>query len=288
MSTKRQVFSLISIDSKLYAIGGWDGNYLNSVETYDTQTNQWKPIASMNQLRGYNDATVIDNTIYICGGRNNNISKSCEYYLPNTDEWSFTTPMIEERYGLALVSHDGLMYAIGGKSGNEIVDTMERLDTTTQQWQPMKHMRYPRYLFGSASFMGKIYVCGGVGYNDWKSCETYDPKTNKWTVIAPMLSTRYQFKLIAFNDKLYALGGYTNVIDGVIDTVETYDYKLNQWSYTTSLPLKMAGFGSRDLSRHTQPEICPTVDLAEDRPIIAFAEDQLRLVLNNITVDTMK
>ncbi|XP_054161299.1 kelch-like protein 5 [Oppia nitens] len=213
MSTPRVEFSLISMDSKLYAIGGCNGkNNLNSVETYDTQTNQWKSIASMSIIRSGHDATVLENTIYVCCGYNDNTIKSCEYYSQNNKEWSFVTPMSHKRNGLALVAHNGFIYAIGGNNGKEYLNTMERYDTKTQQWQPMANMTNTRGYFGSASFMGKIYVCGGEGNSDGKSCETYDPKTNQWTQIASMLLERAGFKLIAFNNKLYALGGQTNVI----------------------------------------------------------------------------
>ncbi|XP_054158203.1 uncharacterized protein LOC128956511 [Oppia nitens] len=242
MSTERISFTLISMDSKMYAIGGYNDNDLNSVETYDTQTNQWKSIQSMNIIRRQHGASVIQNSIYVCGGYNNKYIKSCESYSPNTDEWSFVTPMTTDRRGLALVANNGFIYAIGGYNGFEYLNTMERLDTTKQQWQPMANMKYTRFNFGSALFMDKIYVCGGYDISDGKSCESYDPKTNQWTPIASMLIERFEFSLIEFNDKLYALGGYTKDFKQT-DTVEIYDHKSNQWYFTTSLPKKLQDFG---------------------------------------------
>ncbi|XP_054158207.1 E3 ubiquitin-protein ligase NRDP1-like, partial [Oppia nitens] len=114
-----------------------------------------------------------------------NILKSCEYYSPNTDEWFFAKPMSQERRGLALVAHNGFIYAIGGNNLKVSFNTMERYDKTTQQWKPMANMIYQRIDFASASFMDKIYVCGGSGISSdvGKSCETYDPQTNQWTQI---------------------------------------------------------------------------------------------------------
>ncbi|XP_054158233.1 kelch-like protein diablo [Oppia nitens] len=241
--------SLISYDSKLYAIGGQNniiGN-LNTVETYDLQTNQWKTIAPMNIIRHYHDATIIQNTIYVCGGENGNYFKSCEYYSPNTDKWHFAKPMSQERCGLALVAYEGFIYAIGGQNGNDSYNSMERYNTKTQQWQPMGNLRYSRSFFGSAIFMGKIYVCGGLGNSDRKSCETYDSKTNQWTQIASMRLDRVYFKLIAFDDKLYALGGITN--NTSTKTVEIYDYESNQWYYTTSLPINVYVFGATVITK---------------------------------------
>ncbi|XP_054161302.1 kelch-like protein diablo [Oppia nitens] len=96
--------------------------------------------------------------------------------------------MSQERHGLSLVAHNGFIYAIGGIiKDNSILNTMERYDTKTQQWQPMANMTNNRCYFGSASFMGKIYVCGGYGNSNYKSCETYDPNTNQWTPIGWLL-----------------------------------------------------------------------------------------------------
>ncbi|XP_054161306.1 kelch-like protein 5, partial [Oppia nitens] len=243
LTTKRDLFSLISYDSKLYAIGGYNGKTLNSIETYDTLTNKWQSIAPMNIIRHQHDATVIQNTIYVCGGLNGNVFKTCEYYSLTTNEWHFAQPMATERRCLELVANDGFIYAIGGHNGKEYLNTMERYDIKTQQWQPMGYMRYARGYFGSALFMGKLYVCGGLGNTDQKSCESYDPKANQWTPIASMLLDRHYFKLIAFNEKLYALGGQGK--DGKpTETVEVYDYKSNQWYYTTSLPKKIYAFGA--------------------------------------------
>ncbi|XP_054158202.1 kelch-like protein diablo [Oppia nitens] len=148
--------------------------------------------------------------------------------------------MNSKRRGLALVAHNGYMYAIGGNNGIEVFNTMERLDTTTKQWQPMANMSYTRGYFGSAIFMDKIYVCGGYNSSNEKTCETYDPLTNQWTQIASMLSDRDNFQLITFNQQLYAMGG----VFGKPETVEIYDYKSNQWSYSQSLPIHAYDFGA--------------------------------------------
>ncbi|XP_054161298.1 kelch-like protein 1 [Oppia nitens] len=192
MSIKRMSFSLISMDSKLYAIGGWNGNYLNSIETYDQQTNQWKSIASMNIIRRFIKfykvimmLQLIQNHIYVCGGENGNVINFCEYYSLNTNHWSIGQPMSTENHGMAVIADNGFIYTIGGqnKNGGNYLNSIERYDTITQQWQPMANMRYTRCYFGSASFMDKIYVCGGWGNSNCQSCEAYDPKTNQWTQI---------------------------------------------------------------------------------------------------------
>ncbi|XP_054160934.1 kelch-like protein 17 [Oppia nitens] len=247
MSTPRVDFSFVSLDSKLYAIGGLnDYGALNSVETYNKTTNTWKPVSSMNLPRFVFSAAIVNNSIYVCGGYNgtNNL-KSCEYYSSNQDKWFNTTSMTIERQGLSMVLHDGFIYAIGGyiinntdTTNNNYTNLVEKFDTKSKQWSPnTANMQLSRQNPGSVSFRGKLYVCGGEGTNgDEKSCETYDPKTNKWSTIASMNDKRSNFNLLVNDNNLYALG---SSVLRFIDTAELYDYIEDKWVYTTlKVPLK--------------------------------------------------
>ncbi|XP_054159794.1 kelch-like protein 17 [Oppia nitens] len=252
MSTERVSYGLITYDSKLYAMGGYNiHGRLNSAETYDTQTNTWKSVASMIIIRDQFDAALMNNSIYACGGINVNVFKFCEYYSFN-DQWYEMVSMNTERRGLALVAHEGLLYAIGGYNDkNGYLNSVERYDTYSNKWTEIKPMLKTRYMFGSASFMGNIYVCGGEGINGsvvYESCETYNPKTNQWTPIASMITGRRYFKLIVFNDILYALGGQISATN-ITETVEVYDYNSNKWYYTQSLPDKLWGYGAAVITK---------------------------------------
>ncbi|XP_054167641.1 kelch-like protein 20 [Oppia nitens] len=253
MSIERQWFGLVSYGTnnhQLYAMGGWNGrDGMNSVETYDTQTNKWKPMSvSMNLKRGNFGVAVINDSIYVCGGHQANsgsILNQCEYYSAN--KWLFTTSMIECRRGLALVAHCGYLYAIGGGSRIDggYMNSMEKYDILAKRWSAtnLTNMHSTRYQFGAASFLGNIYVCGGAGNSNGKTCETYDPRANQWTPIASMNIKRLNFKLIVFQNKLYALGGDTS--DGITNTVEIYDENQNQWHYTNiTLPYKLDSYGA--------------------------------------------
>ena len=53
MQTARRYHGCAIYKGKLYVAGGWSktGEYLSSCESYDFATNQWTPIASMNDDR---------------------------------------------------------------------------------------------------------------------------------------------------------------------------------------------------------------------------------------------
>lgn len=52
MSNQRRALSAVSLPNGVYAIGGFDGEkYLNSVERYDQDSDQWISVAPMKQKR---------------------------------------------------------------------------------------------------------------------------------------------------------------------------------------------------------------------------------------------
>lgn len=61
MRKKRRYLCSVSLGTKLYAIGGYDGSRrLNSVECYDVTKQEWTPSASMIHRRGLAGAAVLN------------------------------------------------------------------------------------------------------------------------------------------------------------------------------------------------------------------------------------
>ena len=59
----------------------------------------------------------------------------------------------------------------------------------------------------------------------------FDPATRMWQHVAPMHQARRYHSVAVLDRQLYAVGGY----DGshVLDAVEAYDPRSNQWSKST-------------------------------------------------------
>ncbi|KAF8041925.1 hypothetical protein BT93_A0505 [Corymbia citriodora subsp. variegata] len=69
LTTKRGCHSLVSLNEKLYALGGFDGNSMvPSVEVYDPRMDCWMVGEPMNCARGYSAAAVLSESIYVIGG----------------------------------------------------------------------------------------------------------------------------------------------------------------------------------------------------------------------------
>lgn len=83
----RASFTLVSVNGKLYAIGGKkDKNtVLNSVEKYNLFKNKWKQTAPMSHNRCAHGAFTHKGLLYVVGGAPGALP--VEYYDPIVDKW---------------------------------------------------------------------------------------------------------------------------------------------------------------------------------------------------------
>lgn len=50
---------LVAMKDRLYALGGFNGQFLQSVEMYDPRVNSWEPVADMAMTRVHFGASVV-------------------------------------------------------------------------------------------------------------------------------------------------------------------------------------------------------------------------------------
>jgi len=99
--------------------------------------------------------------------------------------------MKTRRSAAGVVGLEQYVYAVGGYDGSRQLDTMERYNTETDEWENMTRMKSPRSALSVAVLEGKLYALGGYdGNNFLASVEVYDPATNTWADAPPMHSGR--------------------------------------------------------------------------------------------------
>ena len=59
----------VSIGESIFVLGGYGSSPLKSVEMYDTRSNKWMEITSINIARHYLAAAICDNSIFAIGGK---------------------------------------------------------------------------------------------------------------------------------------------------------------------------------------------------------------------------
>lgn len=153
MSKRRCGVGVAVLFELLYAVGGHDGqSYLNSIERYDPQTNQWscdvapttscrtsvgvavlgtatnqRSTVQANTLKRF--AQFSENFLYAVGGQDGvQCLNHVERYDPKENKWAKVAAMTTRRLGVAVAVLGGYLYAIGGSDGQCPLNTVERYD----------------------------------------------------------------------------------------------------------------------------------------------------------------
>ncbi|PRP75698.1 Kelch-motif containing protein, partial [Planoprotostelium fungivorum] len=99
------------------------------------------------------------------------------------------------------------IFLLGGvnykRSGQ--LDQVERYDTQTNRWEPMKSMPAALSRFGATAAGGKLWVFGGA------SSFVYDPEENEWSKISSMIHPRSGFAVVSCDRFIYIIGGFTGL-----------------------------------------------------------------------------
>jgi subtilisin family serine protease len=140
--------SAVSIDSKLYVIGGEqdDGTYVRSLYIYDPGSDSWSEGAPMSQPRAYAGAAAIGDKIYVAGGfaGSSTVHNSLEIYDPATDSWTdgpnlprpwapFGDAALSNRY-FAIYSGGTISYSAGRGTQYDCSQDAYSFDTLSRQW----------------------------------------------------------------------------------------------------------------------------------------------------------
>jgi len=106
------------------------------------------------------------------------------------------------------------LYIFGGCADRgQVLNSAERLCTTTKKWEVLPPMSQPRRGAVAGAFAGKLYICGGCSGDGiaTNSVECFDPCTRTWQAAAPMLKPRLgSVAGIAADGMLYLCGGWNS------------------------------------------------------------------------------
>ena len=113
----------------LFAVGGWcSGDAIASVEMFDSETNQWKSVASMSKRRCGVGVGVLNNLLYAVGGHDGvSYLNSVERFDPQTNQWSTDiAPTSSCRTSVGVAVLDDYVFAVGGQDGISCLNLVEK------------------------------------------------------------------------------------------------------------------------------------------------------------------
>ncbi|KAK6486998.1 kelch-like protein 13 [Huso huso] len=277
MDVPRYQHGIAVIGNFLYIVGG-QSNYdtkgktaVDSVYRYDPRFNRWLQVASLNEKRTFFHLSALKGKLYAVGGRNTTGEiASVECYNLGNNEWTCVAPISEPHYGHAGTVHGELMYISGGITHDTFQKELTCYDPDTNTWSRKADMSTLRGLHCMCTIEDRLYVIGGNhfrgtnDYDDVLSCEYYCPGTDQWTVIAPMLSGQSDVGVAVFKSKIYVIGGYSWNSRCMVEIVQCYDPKKDEWEKVFDVLEPLGGIRACSLIVHppedtveSQTQECP-------------------------------
>ena len=190
MLSERAKHRLLSVNNKLYAIGGVDSgfNVLDSIEEYDRAANTWKRTTQIPAPRKGMSTVAVGRKIYLLGGyEGSDYSRRVDIYDTLTKQWTQGGDILvaREKAGAALI--DGKIYLAGGRDAEGYSRTVEVYDTATNTVTHQFNLPDYNGILSGMAFCGdgKLYLAGGID-KDGYSNQVYCYNGSTWEIKAQM------------------------------------------------------------------------------------------------------
>jgi len=173
MKTDRDRLSMCFYTAnKILITGGWENGSTDSCFLYDTITNKFETIGSLNTRRYAHVVVNEGNTAYAIGGVGKNVKRlnTIEVLDETTQKWKLLeTTLLIPRYFHQAVVHKNSIYIIGGRDGSdERTDTIEKFDILTERIKLLNvKLKFARNSFAAAKHMNDLYIIGGNTGEDY-------------------------------------------------------------------------------------------------------------------------
>jgi N-acetylneuraminic acid mutarotase len=252
MSQARYGLSAVTVDGKIYAIGGQTdeyGSYVGTNELYDPKKDTWTTLKSMPTPRSYFGIVACQGKIYCIGGSGDNTENSLsvnEVYDVATDKWSTKTSLpVSGSHGSPVQAHvvDEKIFVIVSRllyMYNPVTDSW------TQKASLPKTVASDPYVY-SAVVDDQIIV---IITDEHLEVLIYDPNTDVWSkgkttgydsgfAIAVAVATSGRFA----PQKIYVLSSGPSFFLYPTGDVFVYDPLSGMWEQRVKDPTPRARFG---------------------------------------------
>ena len=194
-------------------------------------------------------STIISNSCcYFFGIDNENISRIYRFDAI-TESFSImdiAAGFVVYNMSACVMVSNTCIYVTGGTNAqaSEISNRVFQYNPLANNIEELTPFKIERYTHVAAFFDNKLYVVGGLGYdqvseeggeeqeNLLNSVEVYDLVTKQWTETGNLQHARSLANTIIYKDRLYVLGGYVGEIKRT-RTVERLNQKVNAWELIT-------------------------------------------------------
>ncbi|MDR0310344.1 MAG: hypothetical protein LBJ21_02040 [Acidobacteriota bacterium] len=240
--------SILAPGSVALIIGGYNGNYIQSVEQYDSVSEKFIMVSGgMTTPRQLATATLLsDRTIFIAGGFNGTFLNYAEIYDPsNRTFWAPYETMKQSRVGhiAALISDKRILLAGGCNNSKDdemvcdtFLDSAEIYDVSEEKFTLTGKMTTARKDH-TANVLGdgRVLIVGGTsGVGALKTAEIYNPETGVFAQTGSMTTPRVNHTA-TFVNGLVVIAGGEDADGNILNSVEIYDPATG--TFTLSTPM---------------------------------------------------
>lgn len=190
MALPRRCSKVMILDDALYALGGFGGALLDSVEystfNADGSLSAWKVDDEKLTIPRYvTGVRKWQNKAYVIGGHDQTKGvgiTDVEWSVgaaasSGMQKWQATNSLQTGRYGLATAAHGDYVYALGGLTGAEYLDSIEKSKGSDSgalgEWRDTTAMIRPRATFSALVYKDWIYVLGGTNREGYLNSVVY-------------------------------------------------------------------------------------------------------------------
>ena len=237
LSARGGMSSVIAPGGIPLVMGGYNGNYVQTVEQYDTVSEKFIMVSGqMTTPRQFATATLLGSgTVLIAGGFNGTFLSAAEIYDSVARAFMYTVEvMVQPRAGhtAARISSDKVLIAGGCNNSNvsemvcdtylasaEIYDASDGTFTETGTMSVGRKDHTATDLGG-----GRILIVGGMNAaGALASAEIYDPATGVFTPVGSMAAARFNHTATLLPDGRVVIAGGESASGEILRSVEVYN-----------------------------------------------------------------
>lgn len=218
MGSPRYTHSLVGARGKVYAIGGYCGTGLRSMEIYDPSTDAWTGGASLPDHNHYAAAhgVLSDGKLHVVGGHDhtstNATSRTHVVYDFDSNSWGTAREIPAARYWAASgVLPDGRLIVAGGHDGSSCRSETYIYNPSQDTWAQVASMPGAVHSLQGAVIAGRFHTFGGhncSAHGNWHY--VYDPGTGKWSTAAPLPYSAYTISVAPLRGGALLIGGWSS------------------------------------------------------------------------------
>jgi hypothetical protein len=184
----RRCVKLFVANERLYALGGFAGTLLDSVESAainkDGSLGRWQVETNpLTMTRYINSVKSLNAFVYAIGGHAESEGvglTEVEFTQPSVGSelvWKKTSAMQAPRYGLSSAANGQQLYALGGLNGAAYTDkielTQQQANGELAEWRYTTPLSSVRANFGSVVVNNRIYIIGGTNRDGYYKTAEY-------------------------------------------------------------------------------------------------------------------